>query len=95
LEAIDKKVSVEMNQKLLPEFNIEEIATSMQQMPPLKAPGPDGFSACFYQSNCTTVQQDVCTTILHILNTGEMDALINTTYQYCTHPKGAKSGQRV
>jgi hypothetical protein len=24
-------------------------------MPPLKAPGPDEFSACFYQSNCATI----------------------------------------
>jgi hypothetical protein len=52
----------------------------MQQMSPIKTSGPDGFSASFYQSNWSTVQIEVCTAIFHFLNTGEMDALINTTH---------------
>jgi len=48
LAAIDRKVTLEMNQTLMAEFTVEEISSAMNQMPPLKAPGPDGFSACFY-----------------------------------------------
>jgi hypothetical protein len=49
-------------------------------MPPLKSLGPDGFSACFYQHNWATVHPEVCSAILHFLNTGNMDARINTTH---------------
>jgi hypothetical protein len=48
LAAIDRKVTLEINQTLMAEFTVEEISSAMNQMPPLKAPGPDGFSACFY-----------------------------------------------
>jgi hypothetical protein len=71
---------MEMNQKLLADFTQEEIVTTMQQMSLIKTLGPDGFSACFYQSNWPTIQSKVCTTIFHFLNKGEMDALINTTH---------------
>jgi hypothetical protein len=87
LEAIDMKVSMEMNRKLLADFTQEEIVTAMQEMSPIKAPGPDGFSASFYQSNWSTVQLEVCTAIFHFLNTGEMDTQINNTH-IALIPKG-------
>jgi hypothetical protein len=80
LGALDKKVSLEMNQKLLVDFTTEKITSAMHQMPPKKAPGPNGFSACFYQFNWATVHSEVCTAILHFLNMGEMDKKINITY---------------
>jgi hypothetical protein len=49
--ALDRKVTLEMSLKLLTEFSIEEISSTLHQMPPLKAPGLDGFLACFYQTN--------------------------------------------
>ncbi len=51
LSAMDQTVTGRMNQQLLAEFTVEEIEAAMHQMPPMKAPGPDGFSACFYQAN--------------------------------------------
>lgn len=53
--ALKKKVTWEMNTKLVAEFTVEEISTALNQMPPLKAPGPDGFSAFFYKHNWVTV----------------------------------------
>jgi hypothetical protein len=49
-------------------------------MSPLKAPGPEGFSASFYHSNWSTIRIEVCNAILHILNTGELDGNINSTF---------------
>jgi poly(3-hydroxyalkanoate) synthetase len=49
-------------------------------MDPLKAPGPDDFPAVFYQKNWPTVQDKVCSAILHFFNTGILDANINKTY---------------
>jgi hypothetical protein len=51
LSAMDQTVTGRMNQQLLAEFTVEEIEAAKHQMPPMKAPGPDGFSACFYQAN--------------------------------------------
>lgn len=48
LSAVDQKVTGGMNQQLLAEFTVEEIEAVMDQMPPMKAPRPNGFSACFY-----------------------------------------------
>jgi hypothetical protein len=49
-------------------------------MPPLKFPGPDGFSSCFYQQNWAIVYPEVCSTTLHFLNIGRMDNSINRTH---------------
>jgi hypothetical protein len=51
LNAMDCKVSPEMNSKLMAEPTVEEIHTALHQMAPMKAPGPDGYSVCFYQHN--------------------------------------------
>jgi len=80
VDALDQKVTPEMNRRLLAEFTVEEIAIALNQMPPLKSPGPDGFSACFYQHNWGTVHSEVCAAILIFLNSGNMDARINYTH---------------
>jgi hypothetical protein len=69
-----------MNQQLLFEFTIEEISAALQQMLPLKAPGPNGYSTCFYQHNWSTVHLEVCATILSFLNLSTMDSGINVTH---------------
>jgi hypothetical protein len=80
LDAVDTRITREMNQKLLVDFFEEEILAALNQMSPMKALGPDGFSACFYQANWATVKQEVCSAILHFLNTGDLDCQINTTF---------------
>jgi len=79
-EALNRKVIEDMNQKLVAVFTLEEISVALNQMPSLKAPGPDGFSACFYQNNWATVHPEVCSVVLHFLNSGIMDARINRTH---------------
>lgn len=58
---------------------MEEISKALNQMAPLKALGPDGFSACFFQQNWGTVHVEVCNAVFHFLNSGHMDKSINAT----------------
>jgi hypothetical protein len=80
LDAVDSRITREMNQKLLIDFSEEEISAALNQMSTLKAPGQDGFSAFFYQANWATIKQEVCSAILHFLNTGDLDCRIHTTF---------------
>ena len=57
-----------------------EVDVALKQMHPLKSPGPDGMSACFYQNSWEIVPNEVCTTVLDSLNNGIFDAFINDTY---------------
>jgi hypothetical protein len=79
-----------MNDKLLAVYTVEEISMALHQMPPLKTPGPDGFSSYFYQQNWAMVHPEVCSAILHFLNTGVMDDSINNTH-IALIPKTAQS----
>jgi exonuclease III len=51
LQHMERRVSDDMNQELLKPFSEDDIRTALFQMAPLKAPGPDGFPAGFYQTN--------------------------------------------
>jgi hypothetical protein len=49
-------------------------------MSPLKAPGPDGLSVCFYQATWNIINGEVCETVMHFLNTGEFDSDVDSTF---------------
>ena len=49
LDIIPTKVTKEMNQLIIKEFTREEIEVALNQMHPIKAPGPNGMSAIFFQ----------------------------------------------
>jgi hypothetical protein len=48
-------------------------------MDPLKAPGPDGFPACFFHQNWEILHQEVCDAIMYFFDTCNLDASINAT----------------
>jgi len=50
LEAVNPKVTTEMNSILLRDFSPEEVDQAISQMHPLKAPCPDGYGACFFRN---------------------------------------------
>jgi hypothetical protein len=69
-----------MNEGMLQTFTIEEVGTTLNQMAPMKAPGPDGFSACFYQKHWATVGTEVSQAVLNVLNCGCMNKELNSSY---------------
>jgi hypothetical protein len=73
LQDMDVKVTLAMNEGLMQAFTIEEVRTALNQMAPLKALGPDGFSACFYQKNWAIVGLEVSQVVLNVLNIGCMN----------------------
>lgn len=90
LEAVDPVVSAEMNNQLKQPFTLEDIATSLTQMHSLKAPGPDGMSALFFKKTWSFVHDDLCASLLKILNEGADPSCLNDTF-ICLIPKKKKS----
>lgn len=56
---LQQGVSSEMNEMLCMEFSDEEIGNALFQIGPLKAPGPDGFPARFFQRNWGMMKEDI------------------------------------
>jgi hypothetical protein len=80
LGALDCKVTPEMNQLLLVDVTMEDISVALQQMAPLKAPGPDGYSTSFYHQNWAIIHNEVCSAVLHFFHSGSLDRAINKTH---------------
>lgn len=55
-----------------PSFTEEEIWHAITQMPQEKAPGPDGFTVCFYRTCRPIIKSEVLAAFqrVHSLNTG-------------------------
>lgn len=62
------------------DFTSEEICIALNQMPPLKTLGPNGFAACLYQENWAVMGEEVCGVILNFLNSSLMYKDLNSTY---------------
>jgi hypothetical protein len=74
------RVTEEMNIGMLRNFTETEVEIALKQMHPLKSPGPDGFSACFYQRSWPIVRAEVCNAVLDFLNNDRFDNALNETY---------------
>lgn len=59
------------------EFTKGEFKAAMEQIDPLKSPGPDGFGACFYQLYWSIIGDEVYNVALNFLRGGEMMQLMN------------------
>ena len=56
---VNPLVSDDMNEELCKPFTDQEISDALFQMGPLKAPGPDGFPARFFQRNWGLIKEDI------------------------------------
>ena len=79
LQSIERRVTDSMNEELLKPFIEEEIFYALKSVGPLKALGPNGFPAMFFQKNWGLLGNDICRAILNTLNSGIMPVDLNMT----------------
>ena len=80
LDCVPTVIDEKMNESLYKKFEASEVATTLQQMTPLKAPGSDGMPLLFYQHFWSTINQDVTSSILSWLNSGTIPTPLNHTF---------------
>jgi hypothetical protein len=80
IEAVPTRVTPPVNEGLLREFTGDEVDQALFQIHPLKAPGPDGFGACFFQKHWETVGGTERRTVLEFLNNSNFDHSFNSTH---------------
>jgi hypothetical protein len=79
LDLFDEKITPEMNEKLCEEFSDKEISDALFQIGPLKAPGPDGFPARFFQRNWGVLKEEIIGAVKDFFQTGIMPKGVNET----------------
>ena len=79
-EGISPMVTTEMNDTLIAPPIALEIKEALFSIHPDKAPGPDGFSASFYQSFWDIIGDDVVEDITSFFTTGTLDTRQNETH---------------
>jgi hypothetical protein len=79
LNLTEAKITQDMNEHLCKEFTDQEISDALFQMGPLKAPGPDGFPARFFQRHWETLRDDVIPVVRKVFHDGVMPPGINDT----------------
>ena len=79
IDAIPTWVTEEMNENLNRSFTREEVAIPLKQIHPIKAPGPDGMSAIFYQKYWSIVGCSITNMVLNVLNNNLSMACLNKT----------------
>jgi hypothetical protein len=79
LEFIEPVISDQINQQLLAEFSDDEIGDALFQIAPLKAPGPDGLPARFFQRNWALLRAETCRAVKQFFSDGILPDGINMT----------------
>ena len=80
LEATPRVVTEEMNHELVAHFGRAEVDIALNQMEPLKSPGPDGMPPLFCQQFWLIIGDEAIEVVLTCLNTGSILPLINRTF---------------
>lgn len=73
-------ISDKTNKELIKIHSPAEIKQALFSIHPDKASGPDGFSACFFQSNWNTVKAKLISEIQQFFSTGKLPKKINATH---------------
>jgi hypothetical protein len=64
-ELVQESITPEVNEKLCSDFSDKEISDALFQIGPIKAPGPDGFPARFYQRNWEVLRSEIISAVKH------------------------------
>ncbi|CAA7019717.1 unnamed protein product [Microthlaspi erraticum] len=78
--ALKPCISYEVNDSLIAIPSNEEIRAALFAIHPDKAPGPDGFSASFFQTNWLVVKEKMTSEIRDFFISGSLPTSINKTY---------------
>jgi hypothetical protein len=79
LQHVPRKVTPAMNEILTAPYAADEVKNALFQMFPLKAPGPDGYPAFFFQKHWDICGSDVTKAVLSIVQGSESAECINDT----------------
>ena len=79
VQHVPHRVTDDMNEGLCKPFTADEVRRALFMMGSNKAPGPDGFTAGFYQHHWDTVGPCVTRAVLNFLNGGELPPDVNST----------------
>ena len=80
VSSIKTVVTDDMNNCLISPFSQGEIECALNQMAPLKAPGPDGMPPIFFQKFWSVIDDDVAHAMLSCLNSGSLIPGLNHTF---------------
>ena len=78
INLVQSVIDEDTNASLCVDFT-EEISDALFQIRPLKAPGPDGFPARFFQRNWGTIKESIVAAVQEFLRSGVMPAEVNNT----------------
>jgi len=73
-------ISAEENLELTKAVTVNEIYSALFDMDPHKAPGPDGFSASFFQDHWPIIKDQLCFAIKDFFQSGKMLKEVNHTF---------------
>ncbi|KAL5847531.1 hypothetical protein ACOSQ3_011055 [Xanthoceras sorbifolium] len=79
VDSVSRRLSAAACSRLDRVFSAEEVRMALFQIAPSKTPGPDGFTAGFYQRFWSVVGSKVSTACLKVLNEGHSVADVNST----------------
>jgi hypothetical protein len=81
LDLVQPRITPEINEVFCKGFSDKEISDAMFQIESLKAPGPDGFPACFFQRHWDTMKGDVIRGggVRKFFETGHLPPSVNET----------------
>jgi hypothetical protein len=80
LTLIPKLINADINSKLTSEITQQEIKEALDQMNPDKAPGPDGFTAKFYQHCWEIIKKDLSKMIQKSQKVSKMGGSTNSSF---------------
>ena len=80
LDTIQSLVTEDMNILLNAEFTEKEVKVALNQMAPLKSPGPDGMPPLFSQHYWDLVGKNITTYVLSFLNSTSLPENLNHTF---------------
>lgn len=78
-ELIQQNISSEKNACLVAQPSVEEITAALNQLRALKAPGPNGMSAIFYQFHWSTMKDELIAMVPHFFRTDFLLKQLNHT----------------